>query len=115
TGPPAQPEDDTSANIVRDTPSPTDVETGATTDKMNSEGDTEILNISEEQGEDVANKVNLEEKTIEIDEVQARSDPGKTLESRPPPKHILIKKDQRPDEEHVHVENPLSSTGTLSS
>ncbi|GJS26230.1 hypothetical protein Tco_0486850 [Tanacetum coccineum] len=134
TGPPAQPEDDTSANIVRDTPSPTDAETGATTDKTNSEGDTEILNISEEQGED------------------AGSDPGKTPESRPPPEHILIEEDQvgpnpgqshvalagpdpkpmhddfiatvypqvheslkRPDEEHVHMENPLSSTGTLSS
>ncbi|GJV50474.1 retrovirus-related pol polyprotein from transposon TNT 1-94 [Tanacetum coccineum] len=94
TGPSAQPEDDTSANIVRDTPSPTDAETGADTDKINSEGDTEILNIGEEQGEDVANKVNLEEKTTEIDEGQAGSDPGKTPESRPPPERVLMEEDQ---------------------
>ncbi|GJZ71320.1 hypothetical protein Tco_0635171, partial [Tanacetum coccineum] len=73
TRPPAHPEDDTSANIVRDTPSPTDVETGAETDKTNSEEDTEIMNIGVEQGEDVATKVDLEEKTVEIDEGQARS------------------------------------------
>ncbi|GKB65549.1 reverse transcriptase domain-containing protein [Tanacetum coccineum] len=129
-----------------------DVETGAETDKTNSEGDTEILNIVEEQGEDVANQVNLEEKTTEVDKGQAGSDPRKTPESRPPPKRILMEENHvglnpgqshvslaRPnpkpmhedfvatvypqvheslkhtDEEHVHLENPLSSTGTLSS
>nr|GEZ88956.1 hypothetical protein [Tanacetum cinerariifolium] len=75
TRPSTQPEDDTSANIVRDTPSPTDAETCAKTDKTNSEGDTKILNISEEQGEDVATKVDLEEKTAEFDKGQAGSDP----------------------------------------
>nr|GEW95866.1 hypothetical protein [Tanacetum cinerariifolium] len=150
TGPSTQPENDTSANIVHDTPSPTDAETGAETDKSNSEGDTEILNIGEEQGEDVTDKVYLEEKTAEIDEGQAGSDPGKTLESRPPPKRVLIEEEHarpdpeqshvalarpdtepmhddfvaavypqvheslnNPDEEHVYIENPLSSTGTL--
>nr|GEU45236.1 hypothetical protein [Tanacetum cinerariifolium] len=73
TGPSIQPEDDTSANIVYDTLSPIDVETGAESDKTNSEGDTEILNIGEEQKEDVANKVNPEEKTIEIKEMLSRS------------------------------------------
>ncbi|GKA80050.1 retrovirus-related pol polyprotein from transposon TNT 1-94 [Tanacetum coccineum] len=152
TEPSAQLEDDTFANIVRDTPSPTDADTSADTDKTNSKGDTEILNIGEEQGEDVANKVDLEEKTDEIDEGHAGSDPDKTPESRPPPKRILMKEDQagpnpgqsyvalvgpdpepmhddfvatmypqvheslkHPNEEHVHLENPLSSTGTLSS
>ncbi|GJY10372.1 hypothetical protein Tco_0378557 [Tanacetum coccineum] len=152
TRPSAQPEDDTSANIVRDTPSPTDAETGAETDKTNSEGDTEILNIGEEQGEDVADKVDLEEKTAKVDEGQAGSDPGKTPESRPPLEHTHMEEDQagpnpgqshvalagpnpepmhedfvatvypqvheslkHPDEEHVYLENPLSSTGTLSS
>ncbi|GKC20223.1 hypothetical protein Tco_1022373, partial [Tanacetum coccineum] len=57
TGPFAQPHDDTSANIVRNSLFPVDAET----------------------------KVNLEDKTAEIDEGQARSDPGKTPESRPPP------------------------------
>nr|GEW19108.1 hypothetical protein [Tanacetum cinerariifolium] len=60
-------------NIIRDTLSPTDAELGVDTDKINSKGDTKILNIGGEQGED------------------------------------------HPDEEHVHVENPLSSTRTLSS
>ncbi|GKG52102.1 hypothetical protein Tco_0546977, partial [Tanacetum coccineum] len=50
--------------------------TSATIDKKNNEGDTEILNIGEEQGEEVANKVNLEEKTAKIDEGQAGSDLG---------------------------------------
>ncbi|GKG41961.1 hypothetical protein Tco_0473712, partial [Tanacetum coccineum] len=45
TSPSAQHEDNTSTNIVRDTPSPTDAEIGDDTDKTNSEGDTEILNI----------------------------------------------------------------------
>ncbi|GKF14117.1 hypothetical protein Tco_0055579, partial [Tanacetum coccineum] len=132
TGPYAQSEDDTSANIVCDTPSPTDAETGADTDKTNSE--------------------DLEEKTVEVDEGQAGSDPGKTPESRPLPEHTHIEEDQagpnpgqshvalagpnpepmhedfvatvypqvheslkHPDEERVHLENPVSSTGTLSS
>ncbi|GJY28088.1 hypothetical protein Tco_0403855 [Tanacetum coccineum] len=110
TGPSVQPEDDISTNIIRDTSSPTDAETCAGTDKTNSERDTEILNIGEEQGEDVANKVNLEEKTVEIDEGQARSDPGKTPESRPPPERVLMKEDQarptldkQPNKEHVYV------------
>ncbi|GKF42916.1 hypothetical protein Tco_0126258 [Tanacetum coccineum] len=152
TGPSAQPEDDTSTNIVRDTSSSTDEKIGPDTDKTNIEGDTEILNVSEEQGEDVSNKVDLEEKTVELDEGQARSDPGKTLESRPPPERALIEEDQagpnpgqsyvalagpnpklmhddfvatvylkvhkslkHTTEEHVHLENPLSSSGTLSS
>ncbi|GJY27770.1 hypothetical protein Tco_0403537 [Tanacetum coccineum] len=50
-------------------------ETGADTKKSNSEGDTEILNVAEEQGEDVSNTVALEERTVELDEGQARSDP----------------------------------------
>ncbi|GJR41877.1 retrovirus-related pol polyprotein from transposon TNT 1-94 [Tanacetum coccineum] len=53
TGPSAQPQDDTSANIVRDSPSPVDAETGVGSDKTSSRGDTEILQITEELGEDV--------------------------------------------------------------
>ncbi|GJR62211.1 hypothetical protein Tco_1504373 [Tanacetum coccineum] len=52
--PSAQPQDDTSANVVCDTPSPADAETGADTEKSNSEGDTEILNVDEERGENVS-------------------------------------------------------------
>ncbi|GJT97540.1 hypothetical protein Tco_1093058 [Tanacetum coccineum] len=83
TRPSAQPQDDTSANVVRDTPSPANAETGADTEKSDSEDDTEILNVNEERGENVCNTVALEERTVELDEGQARSDPGNTLESRP--------------------------------
>ncbi|GKB57954.1 hypothetical protein Tco_0914140 [Tanacetum coccineum] len=81
TGPSTQPQDDTTANIVRDSSSPADAKTSADIDKTNSGGDTEILQIGEEQGDDVTNMVNLEEKTDVIDEGQAGSDPGKTPES----------------------------------
>ncbi|GKE93544.1 hypothetical protein Tco_1574639, partial [Tanacetum coccineum] len=73
--------DDTSANIIRDSPSPIDAETGAESDKTNSGCDTEILHITEEIGEDVDKQVNLEEKTIELDQDQAGSDPGETHKS----------------------------------
>nr|GFB80794.1 hypothetical protein [Tanacetum cinerariifolium] len=78
TGPSTQPQDDASTNMVCDSPSPVDAETKVVTDKTNSGGDTEILQIGEEQGEDVADKVNLEEKAAKIDEGQAGSDLGKT-------------------------------------
>ncbi|GJX67350.1 hypothetical protein Tco_0303077 [Tanacetum coccineum] len=152
TGPSVQPQNNTSTNIVCDSPSPADAKTGADTDKTNNGGDTKILQIGEEQGDDVANVVNLEEKTAEIDEGQNRSDPGKTPESQTLPDDDTIDKDQaRPDpgesrvalarpnpepthkefmanvypnvheslkflaDEHVIIEDPLSSFGTLSS
>nr|GEV56655.1 copia protein [Tanacetum cinerariifolium] len=129
TGPSAQPQDATSANIVRESSSPADAETG----------------------EDVNDQVNLEEKTTELDQGRAGSDPSKTLESRPPQEQEFIDKDQAgpdpgeshaalagpnlepthddfmanvypnvheslkfPADEHVIIEEPLSSTGTLS-
>ncbi|GJZ31800.1 hypothetical protein Tco_0576847 [Tanacetum coccineum] len=152
TGPSTQPQDDTSANIVCDSPSPADAKTGAGSDKTNSGGDTEILQINEELGEDVEKQVDLEEKTVELDQDQAGSDLGETHESRPPPEHVLMDEDQAgpdpgisrvalagpdpepthdefmtdlypkvqeslkfPADEHVILEDPLSSTGTLSS
>ncbi|GJU08349.1 hypothetical protein Tco_1124779 [Tanacetum coccineum] len=148
----AQPQDDTSANIVRDSTSPTDAKTRAELDKTNSGGDTEILQISEELGEDVTNQVKLEEKTAELDQDQAGSDPGESLESRPQPEQVHMDEDQAgpdpgisrvalagPDlepthdefiadlylkvqeslkflaDEHVILEDPLSSNVTLSS
>ncbi|GKE62206.1 hypothetical protein Tco_1512573, partial [Tanacetum coccineum] len=71
TGPSTQPQDDTSANIVRDSPSPADAETGADTDKRNIGGDTKILLIGEEQDEGQAGS-----DPGTLDEGQARSDPG---------------------------------------
>ncbi|GJY07635.1 hypothetical protein Tco_0374689 [Tanacetum coccineum] len=125
---------------------------GARSDKTNSGGDTEILQITEDLGEDVDKLENIEEKTVELDQDQAGSDPGETHESQPLPEQVLMDEDQaRPDprisrvalvgpdpepthdkfladlypkvqeslkfpaDEHVILEDPLSSTGTLSS
>ncbi|GKD99931.1 hypothetical protein Tco_1387915 [Tanacetum coccineum] len=128
TRPSAQPQDDTSVNVVQDTPSPVDAKTSADKEKSNSETDTEIPNVGEEQGDDVSNTIALKERIVEIDEGQVRSDPGKTPESRTPPEQELMEEDQAGSnpgqmhesfkltmEEHVHIENPPSSSGTLSS
>ncbi|GKE25156.1 hypothetical protein Tco_1436668, partial [Tanacetum coccineum] len=152
TGPSAQPLDDTSANIIRDSPSLADAETCARPDKTSSGGDTEIVKITEELREDVEKQENVKEKTVELDQDQAGSDPSETLESRPQPEQVHMEEDQagpdpgishvalaRPDpepthdefmtdlypkvqeslkfpaDEHVLLEDPLSSTGTLSS
>ncbi|GJV62224.1 hypothetical protein Tco_1468324 [Tanacetum coccineum] len=80
TGPLAQPQDDTSADIVRDSPSPADAKTGDT-DRTNSAGDTEIMQFGDEQGDDVTEEVNLEDNIAKIDKIQAGSDLGKTPKS----------------------------------
>nr|GEW04381.1 hypothetical protein [Tanacetum cinerariifolium] len=109
------------ANIVHEPSSPVDAETGVDTDKTNSGGDIEIRQIDEDQGKDVNDQVNLEEKIVELDQGHVGSDPGKTHESRPQPEKEFIKEDQAgPDPklsayEHVILEEPLSSSGTLSS
>nr|GEU80955.1 integrase, catalytic region, zinc finger, CCHC-type, peptidase aspartic, catalytic [Tanacetum cinerariifolium] len=92
TRPSTQPQDDTSANVVRDTPSPTDAETGTDAEKSNSKGDTEILNVNEERGENVSDMMALKERIVELDEGQARSDHANLsediqcagLDTRPP-------------------------------
>ncbi|GKD19955.1 hypothetical protein Tco_1209113 [Tanacetum coccineum] len=112
TRPSAQPQDDTSANIIRDSPFLADAKTCVGSDKKSSRGDTEILQITQEIGEDVEKQVDLEEKTAKLDQDQAGSDPGETHESRPPPMQESLK---FPADEHVLLEEPLSSTGTLSS
>ncbi|GJS18099.1 retrovirus-related pol polyprotein from transposon TNT 1-94 [Tanacetum coccineum] len=109
TGPSAQPQDDTSTNMVRDTPSPTAVETGADTEKSTSKADTEIFNDDEEHGEEVSHTVALEERTVELEEGQARSNPGKTPKSRPPPERVLMEEDQagsNPGKSHVVQAGP---------
>ncbi|GKD48332.1 hypothetical protein Tco_1277308, partial [Tanacetum coccineum] len=114
TGPSAQPEDDTSTNIFRDTPSPTYAETGAETDKTNSEGDTEILNIVEEQGEDVANQARPDPRQSHVALAGPEPEPmhDDFVATMYPQVHEILK---HPDEEHAQVENPLSLTRTLSS
>ncbi|GKC97104.1 hypothetical protein Tco_1162546 [Tanacetum coccineum] len=81
TGPSAQPLDETSANIIRDSSSLANAETGVRSDKTSSGGDTEILQITKELGKDVEKQVDLEEKTAKLDQDQAGSEPGETHES----------------------------------
>ncbi|GJV06375.1 retrovirus-related pol polyprotein from transposon TNT 1-94 [Tanacetum coccineum] len=113
TRPFAQPQDDASANIVRDSPSPADAETGADTDKTNSGDDTEILQIGEEQEEDVDNQVG--------------PDPGESRVAlagpNPEPMHDRFMANVYPNvheslkflaDEHVILEDLLSSSETLS-
>ncbi|GJR12677.1 hypothetical protein Tco_0795329 [Tanacetum coccineum] len=109
TGPSTQPKDDTSANVVRDTPSYVDAETGADMEKSNSVCDTKVINVDEQRGKDVSNTVELEERTVKLDEGQAGSDLGKTPKSRPPPERILMKEDQagsNPRQSHVVQAGP---------
>nr|GEU65663.1 retrovirus-related Pol polyprotein from transposon TNT 1-94 [Tanacetum cinerariifolium] len=130
TKPSTQPQDYTSANIVRESPSPADAKIGADTDKMNSGEDTEILQIDEEQGKDVDNPVNLEENTDELDQGQAGSDPDPGVSRmaltrpNPEPTHEDFMANVYPDvheslkflaDKHVILEEPLSLSGTLSS
>nr|GEX19447.1 retrovirus-related Pol polyprotein from transposon TNT 1-94 [Tanacetum cinerariifolium] len=83
TKPSKQPEDDALANIIRDTLSPVDAET------------------------DVANKEDIEGKTAKIDEGQAGSELGKTLESRPLPEYVRLEEDlPGPNSGLSHVSKP---------
>nr|GEW84904.1 integrase, catalytic region, zinc finger, CCHC-type, peptidase aspartic, catalytic [Tanacetum cinerariifolium] len=71
--------------------------------KTSSGGNTEILQIYEEQGNDVDKQVHLEEKMDKLDQGQAGSDPGRTSESQPPPEQVVMDKDQaRPDPRESH-------------
>nr|GEW50934.1 hypothetical protein [Tanacetum cinerariifolium] len=94
---------------IHDTPSPLDAKTGAGAEMSDIEGDTEILNVGEDKGKDVSNTMVLEERTVELDECQARSDPD-FIVTVYPKFHECLK---HTTEEHVYIENPPSSFGTL--
>ncbi|GJY60818.1 hypothetical protein Tco_0461475 [Tanacetum coccineum] len=79
-----------------------DAETAADMEQSNSKNDTKILNVKEEHGEKVSNTEALEEKTVELDEGQAGSDPV----------HENLK---LTTEEQVHIDNLPSLSKTLSS
>ncbi|GKD27055.1 hypothetical protein Tco_1233269 [Tanacetum coccineum] len=66
--PSTKPQDGTSANVVCNSSSLAEAETGVDTEKANSEADTKILNVGEQQGEDVSNALALKERTVELDE-----------------------------------------------
>ncbi|GJU78532.1 hypothetical protein Tco_1275602 [Tanacetum coccineum] len=104
---------------IRDSPSPANAETDADTDKTNSGGNTEILQIGEEQGENVDNQVF-------IDKDQARPDPGESRVALagPNPKttHDEFMANVYPNvheslkflvDEHVILEDPLNELGKL--
>nr|GEV87616.1 monodehydroascorbate reductase [Tanacetum cinerariifolium] len=128
TGPYAQAQDDTSVNIVRNSPSPADAETETrvASEKTNSRDETKILHIDEEQGKDVDDQVNLDEKIDELDQGQAGSSPesrGALARPDPKPTHDEFIVDPYPKvqeslkflaDEHVMLEEPLSSSRTLS-
>ncbi|GJT24157.1 hypothetical protein Tco_0894094 [Tanacetum coccineum] len=102
TGPSTQPQDDTSEKVFQDTSPANVAEKDADKERTDSDTGTEVLKVDEEQGEEISNTVTLEEKTAELDEGQAGSDPV----------HESLK---LPTNENVLIENPLSSSGTLSS
>ncbi|GJZ55108.1 hypothetical protein Tco_0610301 [Tanacetum coccineum] len=82
---------------VHDTSSPLYVETGADVEKSDSETNTEILNVGDEQqqGEEVSTTVTLEEKQLIMMEGHVfGSDPGRHQSLDPPPstKQEAIKK-----------------------
>ncbi|GJY17192.1 hypothetical protein Tco_0388683, partial [Tanacetum coccineum] len=114
TRPSTTPQDDTSANIVHDSPSLADPETGARSDKINS-GDPGETYKSRPPAEHVL-----------MDEDQAGPDPGirrvALAGPDPEPTHdkfmaTLYPKVQEslkfPADDHVILEDPLSLTGTL--
>nr|GEU72622.1 hypothetical protein [Tanacetum cinerariifolium] len=127
------------------------LEKGADSKRTNNGSGTEILKMDKEQGKEVSYIVALEEKTTELDEGLAGSDPGKTPESQPLPDNDKMDEDQArsntgkshlalaglnpkpmhddfmatvypkvneslnlPADEQVILEDPLSSSRTLS-
>nr|GEU90506.1 retrovirus-related Pol polyprotein from transposon TNT 1-94 [Tanacetum cinerariifolium] len=124
-GPSSQPQDDTFANIVHETPSHADAETGTDTEKVISEGDTEILNIGWiRPGKTPESQTPPNDK---MDEDQAGSYPGKSHVAlagpNPEPMHDDFVATVYPKvhkslkflaDEQVILEDPPSSSGTLS-
>ncbi|GKD27244.1 hypothetical protein Tco_1233458, partial [Tanacetum coccineum] len=103
-GPSAQPQDDASANIVRRSSSLADAETGADTNITTSTANTEVL-----YAEDVQEHEHMDEDQAGPNPEPMHDDFIATVY---PKVHESLK---HTTEEHVHLENPLSSSGTLSS
>nr|GEY77619.1 hypothetical protein [Tanacetum cinerariifolium] len=106
--------DDASSNIVHESPSPANAKTSADTDKTNSRGDTEILQINEDQGKDVDDQPGPDPRVSRV------AIAGPNLE----PMHEEFMANVYPDvhgslkllaNEHVILEEPRSSSRTLSS
>nr|GEW00123.1 hypothetical protein [Tanacetum cinerariifolium] len=133
--------DDTSANIVRDNSSPVDAETEVDTDITTNTANTEILYAEDAQEKsaklDEGHAGSDPGKTPEsrpppehehMDEDQAGPNPRQSFVALAEPNLELMHNDfiatvylkvyeslKHTTKEHVHLENPLSSSGTLSS
>nr|GEW89132.1 uncharacterized mitochondrial protein AtMg00810-like [Tanacetum cinerariifolium] len=108
TGPSIQLQDDTIDQTIQDTSSLAYLinvqKKTADSERIDSGSGTEILKLDEEQGEAVSQIVGLEKTIAELDEGQAGSDPGRTLESKPLPEHEQMDKEQAgldPGQSHV--------------
>ncbi|GJT27060.1 hypothetical protein Tco_0907335 [Tanacetum coccineum] len=112
-----------------DSNSTNDAETDADMEQSTSKADTEILYVEEERGEEVSNTVDLEERTIELDKGHDGSDPdpGQSHVAQAGPNPEPMHEDfiatvypkvheslKLTTKEQVHIENPPSSTRTLS-
>nr|GEU33102.1 hypothetical protein [Tanacetum cinerariifolium] len=110
--------DDTSFNIFLDTPSPTDAETVVASKKTNNGGDTELMQIDEEQGKDVDEQSWMKTR---LDQTLEKA-VGLLLD-HPEPTHDEFITDLYPKvqerlkflvDEHVILEDLISLTRTLS-
>nr|GEZ04674.1 hypothetical protein [Tanacetum cinerariifolium] len=120
-GPSAHPQDDTSVNIVRDSSSSVDAETGADTDKKNSRG-----TVGSDPGKTLKSLPPQEQEFIDEDQAGPDSRVSRVALARPNPKptHEEFMDNVYPDvhrslkflaDEHVILEEPVSSSETLSS
>ncbi|GKF65440.1 hypothetical protein Tco_0191957, partial [Tanacetum coccineum] len=110
-----EPQDNAFANIVRDSPPLVDAETGADTNITTSTANTKVLYAEDVQGEEISHTV-------------ARPNPEQSHEALAGPNLEPMHDDfiatvypkvheslKHTTNEHVHLENPLSLSGTLSS
>ncbi|GJX68399.1 retrovirus-related pol polyprotein from transposon TNT 1-94 [Tanacetum coccineum] len=102
TGPSVHPEDATSTKMVRETLSHADAESGGNSENINSETDTESLNVGS----------NSEQSHVALAGPNPEHMHDVFLATNYPKVHESLKHTTK---EHVHLENPPSSSRTLSS
>nr|GFA32825.1 hypothetical protein [Tanacetum cinerariifolium] len=92
-----------------------------TSEKTNSGGDTEILQIDEKQGKDVDEQVVMDEDQAGPDHGESHGDlagpdPKPTHDQFMADLYPKVQKSLKfPADKHVIIEDPISSTGTISS
>nr|GEU37424.1 hypothetical protein [Tanacetum cinerariifolium] len=108
------PVDDTFANIIHNSPSPTDAKTCADTNKTSSGGDTKILQIDGDQRKDVDEQARLDFRVSRVAFAGPNPEPTheEFMANVYPDVHESLK---FPADEHVILEEPLSSSETFSS